>query len=169
VRGYCAISFCWILAAELASWAFAPRQEAKTAATILDATIARKEFVTFSLDKNRWETAREGAKQPATACPSKRLTLTAPLAGSAQIICAERREPATVDPQDIKTVTDSALLQRCNTSFFLSLPLPGKLTTTQRHIARQWPDPEPQEAVSLPAFAMTYGAGNQFRLFVSPE
>jgi hypothetical protein len=73
VRGYCAISFCWILAAELASWACAPGQEAKTAATILDATIARKEFMTFSPDQNRWEIAREGARSNLLrVCPSKR-------------------------------------------------------------------------------------------------
>ena len=54
-----------------------------------------------------------------------------------------------VDSQDIKTVTDSALLDRCNTSFFLALLFPGKLATTQRHIARRWPDRQRPEAVSL--------------------
>jgi hypothetical protein len=50
-----------------------PGQEAKTAATILDATIARKEFMTFSPDQNRWEIAREGARSNLLrVCPSKR-------------------------------------------------------------------------------------------------
>jgi hypothetical protein len=39
----------------------------------------------------------------------------------------------------------------------------GKLAATQRYIARQWPDQEQQE---VSVFAMTYGAGKQFRLLV---